>query len=243
MKKRRLVWLCLTAAALLMLWPALPDALPADAAAVIPVDEEKYVALTFDDGPRADTTAALLDGLRERGASATFFLVGEQIAGKEALVVRMAREGHQVGNHTWSHAMLQEAPPETVRQEVGQTETLLEQLLGEGEYWLRPPYGLLTPEQRQTIDVPMAHWMVDPEDWRLRNREKVAEAVLSAVRPGDIILLHDTISESVAAALDIVDALQRQGYGFVTVEELLRLHGTEPRQGVMYRSADAVVTW
>ena len=243
MKKRRLVWLCLTAAALLMLWPALPDALPADAAAVIPVDEEKYVALTFDDGPRADTTAALLDGLRERGASATFFLVGEQIAGKEALVARMAREGHQVGNHTWSHAMLQEAPPETVRQEVGQTEALLEQLLGAGEYWLRPPYGLLTPEQRQTIDVPMAHWMVDPEDWRLRNREKVAEAVLSAVRPGDIILLHDTISESVAAALDIVDALQRQGYGFVTVEELLRLYGTEPRQGVMYRSADAVVTW
>lgn len=78
---------------------------PASAPAEISA-EPKYVALTFDDGPRRDTTARLLDGLRQRGASATFFLVGERLAGNEDLVLRMQREGHQIGNHTYSHIRL-----------------------------------------------------------------------------------------------------------------------------------------
>ena len=74
---------------------------PASAPAELP-EEPNYVALTFDDGPRRGTTTRLLDGLRERGASATFFLVGERLAGNEDLVLRMQAEGHQVGTHTWS---------------------------------------------------------------------------------------------------------------------------------------------
>ena len=77
---------------------------PADGAAEIPA--EKLIAITFDDGPRRETTERLLDGLRERGARATFFLIGRQIAGSEDLVERMAAEGHQVGSHTWNHVRL-----------------------------------------------------------------------------------------------------------------------------------------
>lgn len=212
-------------------------AVPAGGGAEIPAEAPKYVALTFDDGPRRDTTARLLDGLRERGAGATFFLLGEQIAGNEDLVERMAAEGHQVGNHSWSHARLQGASRATVDSEIGRTDALLRQLLGEGTYWVRPPYGLLDPQQFAWFSAPLVHWMVDPEDWRLRDADKDVAAVLKAVKPGDIILMHDTVPASVDAALRIVDTLQSRGYTFVTVEELLRLAGVTPEAGVMYRSA------
>ena len=212
-------------------------AVPTGGGAEIPAEEPKYVALTFDDGPRRDTTARLLDGLQQRGASATFFLVGEQIAGNEDLVERMASEGHQVGNHSWSHAKLQGASRATVDSEIGKTDALLRQLLGEGTYWVRPPYGLLDEGQRSWFTVPLVHWMVDPEDWRLRDADKDVAAVLKAVKPGDIILMHDSVPASVDAALRIVDTLQSQGYTFVTVEELLQLNGVTPEPGVLYRSA------
>ena len=95
-------------------------------------NETKRIALTFDDGPRADTTARLLDGLRQRGASATYCLVGEPSQQNPDLVRRMAAEGHQVGNHSWSHRMLQGIPEWRISQELNQTDTLLRELLGEG---------------------------------------------------------------------------------------------------------------
>lgn len=231
MWKKRLLFLCLAG---LTLWAAAgEEALPADAAAELPA-EVKYIALTFDDGPRRETTTRLLDGLRERGASATFFLVGEEIEGNEDLVERMKAEGHQVGNHTWSHVRLGGTSPETVIQEVRMTEAALEEVLGEAGYWLRPPYGLI--DEGIEISVPMVKWSVDPRDWERRNTAQVTQAVLRDVRPNSIILLHDIYPTSVEAALQIVDALEEEGYWFVTVEELLRLNGITPEAGVMYRS-------
>lgn len=236
MWKKRLLFLCVAGLALLRCGGALP-AVQADAPAEIPAEEPKYVALTFDDGPRRDTTERLLDGLKERGASATFFLIGEQIAGNEDLVRRMKAEGHQVGNHTWSHVKLQGELDSAVKREVGRTDALLRELLGEGTYWVRPPYGLLDERQRALFSVPLVHWMVDPEDWKLRDADKDVKAVLSAVKPGDIVLMHDSVPASVDAALRVIDALEEQGYVFVTVEELLRLSNVTPEPGVMYRSA------
>lgn len=200
-------------------------------------EEGRYVAITFDDGPLRSTTTRLLDGLRERGASATFFLVGERIAGNEDLVLRMKAEGHQVGNHSWSHKMLQGMKLIDIQQEVGKTDQVLQQLLGEGSYWLRPPYGLIDEESKKLIQVPMVHWSVDPKDWESLNRDAVVKNVLKTVQPGAIILLHDIYDTTVDAALEIIDALSEQGYWFVTVEELLQLNGIQPEAGVMYRSA------
>ena len=229
MWKKQLLFLCLAG---LTLWAAAgQEALPADAAAELPA-EVKYIALTFDDGPRRDTTEKLLDGLRERGASATFFLVGEEIAGKEDLVKRMAAEGHQIGNHTWSHVRLENA--ETAGQEIRMTERALEELLGEKDYWLRPPYGIM--DEGVETSVPLVKWSVDPRDWESRSTAKVVQAVLRDAGPNAIILLHDIYPTSVEAALQIVDALEKEGYWFVTVEELLQLNGITPQAGVMYRS-------
>jgi peptidoglycan/xylan/chitin deacetylase (PgdA/CDA1 family) len=207
----------------------------ANSAAEIPA-ATKYLALTFDDGPKAGTTDRLLDGLKERGANATFFLVGECAAVNQGLVRRMRDEGHQVGNHTWSHVRLEGADPDVLLQEIQHNETLLQEILGGEHYWLRPPYGVIDSELEGLVTVPMIKWSVDPKDWESRNRETIVTTVLREVKPGSIILMHDIYPDSVDAALELVDRLQQEGYWFVTVEELFLLHGIEAENGVMYRT-------
>ncbi len=197
----------------------------------------KYVALTFDDGPRAETTSVLLEGLQQRGVKATFFLIGEQIPGNEWLVQWMAESGHQIGSHTFTHLRIQGSNQDTVLQEINKTEVLLTSILGEGKYWLRPPYGLIDEKQKKLIKTPMVYWSIDPEDWKTLNTSQIVEHVCSRVENGDIILLHDFYPTSVEAALQIVDRLQDKGYEFVTVEELLWLSGTQPQAGKLYRNA------
>ena len=238
MRIQRIVFSLLAAAALLFSTRPAP-ASAVSGAAVIPWPEsEKWIALTFDDGPRPGTTERLLDGLRERGASATFFLVGSQIRGSEELVKRMRDEGHQVGNHTWSHVKLQNLDSAALTREISRTDAELCRVLGQGTYWVRPPYGLLRAGQQSLFTVPLVHWSVDPEDWKLRNAAADVRAVLGKVKPGAIILMHDSVPASVDAALQLVDTLQPQGYVFVTVEELLALSGVRPQPGVLYHSAD-----
>ena len=226
-KKFGLVFILAALAALCL---AGGEAVPADSGAEIPAGE-KYVALTFDDGPRRGTTDRLLDGLGERGVKATFFLIGEQIEANAGLVTRMAEEGHQIGNHTWSHVHLGGA---NAAQEVEGTEKALEELLGGEGYWLRPPYG--DAPEGMTFSVPLVKWSVDPRDWENRDAEKVARSILENVEPGSIILLHDIYPSSVEAALKVADRLREEGYWFVTVEELLRLNGVTPEAGTMYRT-------
>ena len=204
------------------------------------VEEPKYVALTFDDGPKADTTPVLLDGLLERGAAATFFVVGEQIPCNEGLLQRMKAEGHQIGNHTYSHVRLKTADKDSVVEEIQKSEVMLRSAVGEGSFWLRPPYGAIDSQRAKLIKTPMIYWSVDPQDWKLLDTKKVVDAVLSAVQPGDIILLHDFYPTSVEAALEIVDKLQEEGYAFVTVEELFRIQEIAPQPGVLYARPDRV---
>ena len=225
------------AAALCGTCPGEDDAQPAAGGAQLPAGE-KYVALTFDDGPKAGTTDVLLDGLLERRASATFFLIGRQIEANQALVERMAAEGHQVGNHTWNHTRLEGADAALISREVGQTDRLLRELLGPGEYWVLPPYGGVDETVRGTVTVPMVKWSVDPRDWESLNADQVVQAVMEAVETNSIILLHDIYPSSVEAALRLVDRLRQEGYELVTVRELLALNGIEPENGVLYCSGD-----
>jgi peptidoglycan/xylan/chitin deacetylase (PgdA/CDA1 family) len=148
----------------------------------------------------------------------------------------MQDEGHQVGNHTWSHVRLEGADPEMLLQEIHHNEALLQEILGGENYWLRPPYGVIAPELERLIQVPMIKWSVDPRDWESRDSGKIVEAVLAEAKPNSIILMHDIYPASVDAALELVDRLQQEGYWFVTVEELLKLNGVEPQKGVMYRT-------
>lgn len=211
------------------------------AAASAPVaEEEKLIALTFDDGPSGANTPVLLEGLRQRGVHATFFLVGSMVENQPELAVRLVQEGHQVGIHTYNHD-----PPSGLRglseaqfdAQVGVTQRMLTALTGQTEFALRPPYGFLDESVRRQAPGPIILWSVDPEDWKYRNTEKVTAHILSHVQDGDIVLLHDIFPTSVEAALQVVDTLQAQGWRFVTVDELFALRGVEPVRGESYHNA------
>ena len=235
MGRGRLVFLCISLA---LLSGCAPGGPAAETGGDARIPEEKLIAITFDDGPRRETTERLLDGLEERDARATFFLIGRQIEGNEDLVERMQAEGHQVGSHTWSHTRLTGVSADTLRQELGRTEEAVEDLLGPGSYWLRPPYGAVDAADRDLIQTPMIKWSIDPRDWEKLDTAQVTAAVLKAAAPNQIILLHDIYPTSVDAAMAVVDALQGEGYRFVTVAELLESNGIQPEAGVLYCSGD-----
>ena len=194
-----------------------------------------FVALTFDDGPKADTTSTLLDELSKRGVHATFFVIGENVAGNEELLLRMEREGHQIGLHTFHHRSLAEVNGADFYAEVDELRRTLSGLLGREDFMLRPPYGMITPSNRARAGAPIILWSVDPEDWSDRNSDRQTAAVLEQVTDGGIILLHDIYGASVETALRVVDELMAEGYKFVTVEELFALRGITPEKGVEYR--------
>lgn len=211
------------------------------AAASAPMaEEEKLIALTFDDGPSGANTPVLLEGLRQRGVHATFFVVGSMVENQPELAARLVREGHQVGIHTYNHdspSGLRGLTGEQFDAQVGVTQRMLTALTGQTEFALRPPYGFLDEGVERQAPGPIILWSVDPEDWKYRNTEKVTAHILSHVQDGDIVLLHDIFPTSVEAALRVIDALQAQGWRFVTVDELFALRGVEPVRGESYHSA------
>ena len=133
---------------------------------------------------------------------------------------------------------LEGADAAVISDEVGLTDQLLRDILGAGEYWVRPPYGGVDRTVQTAVTVPMVKWSVDPRDWESLNADKVVQAVLETVKPNSIILLHDIYPSSVEAALQLVDLLRQEGYQFVTVRELLALNGITPQDGVLYCSGD-----
>ena len=183
--------------------------------------EGKCVALTFDDGPHKEYTEELLDGLKERGVRVTFFLMGQNIEGNEDLVKRMHDEGHLIGNHSYSHIQLTKAGAQAVCQAVDRTSKIIEDITGERPQYMRPPYGDWNEQLECDVGMTTVLWSVDSLDWKLKNKNKIVKRVLKDVEDGDIILMHDIFPTSVQAALELVDTLTRQGYTFVTVDELL----------------------
>ena len=215
------------------------DRLPTGGA-VQPLTEPEvtgYVALTFDDGPTPKHTARLLDGLKARDARATFFLAGYRLEGNEELVQRMRREGHQIGNHTYRHAQLTTLTTVEALADLAACDLALCTLLGEGEYWVRPPYGSIGGEVCSRLDVPVVCWSVDPLDWTGSDASRVAAHILSTAQDGDIILLHDCYASTVDAALQVVDGLQARGMQLVTVEQLLEVKGVAAQGGCVYYRA------
>lgn len=185
------------------------------------VTEKKKAALTFDDGPNSKYTPLLLKGLKERGVHATFFLMGKNIEGKEALVKQIQEEGHLIGNHTYNHVQLDKISKEAAKEEIETTNQKIFEITGVYPAWLRPPYG----EWRKNLDFYVEMfpvlWDVDTLDWKSKNVDSIMKIVQSEVSDGAVILMHDAYQSSVDAALQIVDLLMAEEYEFVTVEELI----------------------
>ena len=198
--------------------------------------DSKYVALTFDDGPSGKYTRALLDGLYDRGVTATFLLCGYRIQDYPDLTQRIVEEGHEIGCHGYSHDSMKTMSRRQIAREIMDMEALLPE--GCHPVFLRPPGGLSSDavlQVAQARGMAVLHWSVDPHDWQTHNKQAIEQAVLEKVRDGDIILLHDMSTASVEAALDIVDVLMQQDYTFVTASELARLRGIRPKPGAVYK--------
>lgn len=181
----------------------------------------KKIALTFDDGPDGRYTALLLDGLKKRNVKATFFIMGEKAEEYPELVKRMKEEGHLIGNHTYSHMQLSKGREEQFKQELQRTSEIVEKLTGEYTEFVRPPYGTWEKRFEDELNMFPVLWTVDPLDWCSNDASCVTRKVVGRVKENDIILLHDQYKSSVTAALNIVDILQKEGYEFVTVEEIM----------------------
>lgn len=178
------------------------------------------IALTFDDGP-GPYTERLLDGLKERGVKASFFLIGRSVKEYPEAVKRMEEEGHLIGNHTYSHVKLKGLSPEETRREIQKTDEAVYEITGKHVAYLRPPFGEWEEDLELTYPVLPVMWTVDPLDWTTENVEEIVDRVVTQAGENDMILLHDCYDSSVEAALRIVDQLLAEGFDFVRVDELL----------------------
>lgn len=220
MRKRIIAWI--TAAVLLL--SAFPCAAAAD-------NRTKLVALTFDDGP-CDFTEALLDGLVERGVKATFFVQGIRAEKKPELIRRMLLEGHQVGNHSYDHPNLSQIPLKEAAEQLTKTNAILDEITGgRGGYAYRAPYGASTGTLRVKMDAPFFKWSADTLDWSSKNVWSIRSRLLTTLHDGDIVLSHDTVEQTTEATLMAIDRLQKQGYEFVTINELYYRRGLDAMSG------------
>lgn len=197
----------------------------------------RAVALTFDDGPSTEWTPEILDVLRAHGASATFFVLGAAVDGREAILRRAVAEGHELGNHAYSHADPATLDDEALRDELERTNALIESSTGIRPRLFRPPYAdydVRVARIAQDVGLsPTVLRSIDPADWREPSPERLAAHVLDRVHRGAIVCLHDALppaeprgmsdrEATVAALPPILAGLGARGFRAVTVGELLR---------------------
>ncbi len=234
---RKLLKITLCAALALILTsstPTVPDATcdasprPANEAVYRHNTNKKRVALTFDDGPHYKYTAEILDILDEYGAKATFFVVGELAERYPELILRELAEGHEIGNHTYTHP-LRSGSSDALLEEAAKTTELLESTFDYSPVLFRPPGGNISGSMIESICASgykcvLWSWRMDTRDWASPPVESVVQTVLRDVKFGDIILFHDNVygTSPTAEALEIIlPELIERGYSFVTVSELI----------------------
>jgi peptidoglycan-N-acetylglucosamine deacetylase len=194
--------------------------------------DEPYIAMTFDDGPSAENTPRLLDILKQRGIKATFFLIGQNVQENPAIVKRILAEGHEIGNHTWTHPQLSKLSDDKVKMEIGKTQDAIKEATGYTPTIIRPPYGAITTREKEWIEKDLGLnviiWSVDPFDWKRPGPSVVSQRILAGAAPGAIVLSHDIHKQTVDAMPATLDALIAKGYKFVTVTQLIALDKPKP---------------
>lgn len=178
------------------------------------------VALTFDDGPNSSSTPRILDTLKRYNAKATFFVIGSSVPGNEAILKRAVSEGHEIGNHTWSHPSLATLSVNDIKWQMSETSKVITSATGKEVKLMRPPYGATNATVQANVGYPQIFWDVDTLDWKNRNTQAILANVQSQVAPGAVILMHDIHGTTADALPAVMDYLVSQGYRFVTVSEL-----------------------
>ncbi|MBQ7117905.1 MAG: polysaccharide deacetylase family protein [Clostridia bacterium] len=210
----------------------------------VPVEAEKVnidinkpmLALTFDDGPSAHTQR-LLDIFKKYGGKGTFFVLGNTLDNRKETLKRIAFEGHEIGNHSWSHRQFTNIDIDEVKDQIMMTRAKIYDITGVDCTIVRPPYGACNDEIRalgKEIGVTFVNWSVDTLDWKTKNADAVYKEIIKDAGDGHIILCHDLHKTTVDAMEKVIPALIGEGYQLVTVSELLTCRGGEIEVGRMY---------
>ncbi len=195
---------------------------------------KKLIALTFDDGPSAATTTALLDVLFKKDVLATFFMLGNMAQGNPDLVKQVEKEHHEIASHTMYHQNLVSIPPESAEADIREAKRVISSIVGHDPVYTRPPYGNHNDTVRATAGTPIILWSVDSEDWRHKDTEAIKNTVMSEAYDGAIILMHDIYPSTIEAVPVVIDELRKAGYEFATIEELAEYKGLNLQPGDLY---------
>ncbi|MEG0732498.1 MAG: polysaccharide deacetylase family protein [Vagococcus sp.] len=184
---------------------------------------KKYVALTFDDGPNPNTTPQLLTILRNKNVKASFFMVGNGVNANPNIAKRVSDAGHQVGSHSYSHPQLTGLSASQIQNEMRRTDKAIYYATGKLPKTYRPPYGAVNRYVSNTVAKPAIMWSIDTRDWESRNPYMINNVVSNNIHNGAIILMHDIHQPTINSVSTMIDNLRRQGYQFVTVDELFEM--------------------
>ena len=186
------------------------------------------IALTFDDGPHPIYTKKILDLLDRYKIKATFFIIGENARYYKETLREIVKRGHEIGNHTFSHAIIKDKSVSDIMSEIEECRNTIYDICGENTVLFRPPGGLMADVSAEDAELfenyDIILWSIDTMDWAHRESQKIAEYVINNTKSGDIILMHDYIGKDspTPEALEIIiPSLIEMGYEFVTVGELI----------------------
>ncbi len=195
------------------------------------VTEEKIVSITFDDGPDGELTPKLLDQLKNIGIPATFFCIGRKIKGNEDLLNRMHSDGHLIGTHSYSHSnWFDFFSPAHMRKELEKSSQAVFEVTGKKPLLFRPPYGVINPMLKRALHGSGFYVIgFSNRAWDTTNRktEIILARIMKNLKPGDIILLHDTVPESIEVIKNMAEQMTQAGYRIVPLDKLLNIPAYE----------------
>ena len=201
------------------------------------IDRNKpMVALTFDDGPNANTSR-VLDILEKYNVKATFFVLGTNIEGYEDTILRMKELGMEIGNHMYSHKLMTRLTEEEITLEIKKVDDLVFNIINRYPTLIRPSYGTSNKRMLKIIDRPVIIWDIDTLDWKYHNSTRISNKILDKVSDGDIVLMHDIYSATANSLEITIPKLLDKGYQLVTVSELFYLKEKELNAGKIYGRA------
>ena len=183
---------------------------------------KKLIALTFDDGP-SNNTKYFIKELQKRDALVTFFVVGNRVKKYEDVLKEAYLMGNQIGSHTYSHKNLLYLNEEEITKEIEKTNEAIYYVIGTKPTIIRVPYGNINKKIRSISNMNHILWNVDTLDWKYKNSNRVYKEIIKYAEDGNIILLHDIFKTSVNGVLKAIDELKKQGYEFVTIDEMVYL--------------------
>jgi peptidoglycan/xylan/chitin deacetylase (PgdA/CDA1 family) len=191
----------------------------------------KKIALTFDDGPHPEVTPAILTALNEFNVKATFFCIGKQVAAQPDIVTQMIAYGHTIGNHTYNHTNLFNfSRAGNMQKELDECSVIIEQTIGKRPHYFRPPYGVTNPNLAKAIThtgMATIGWSLRSMDTAIKDPNKLLKRVTSQLKPGAIVLFHDTQSGTVSVLREFLQYCRNNGYEVVPLPELIKIPAYE----------------